>query len=81
MLVHVDSMRSPKSVGKAIEPSRHLHAEDGAPIRRSPPGWHGLAAQARKSVSHLTVTSATLSDSTPAAGSKANPGDLIFLTY
>lgn len=34
-----------------------------------------------KDVSHLTVTSATLSDSTPAAGSKANPGDLIFLAY
>lgn len=36
MFVHVDSMRSPKSVGKAIAPSRHLHAEDGAPVRRSP---------------------------------------------
>ena len=34
-----------------------------------------------KDVSQLTVTSATVLDSTPAAGSKANPGDLIFLAY
>lgn len=32
-------------------------------------------------VSRLTVTSAAASDGTPAAGSKANPGDLIFLAY
>ena len=48
MFVHVDSMRSPRSVGKAIAPSRHLHAEDGVSVCRSPPGWHGLAAQATR---------------------------------
>ncbi len=34
-----------------------------------------------KDVSQLMVTRATVSDETPAAGAKANPGDLIFLAY